>query len=140
MKNTKLKTGLILVIGALSGAVWLFGSVLPALYLDAALYTDDGPVLDLGMLILLFSFLFGVVGALLTVWAGQRLPQAPYLHLLASAVFVLFTAAFINGPIALVQVLFELKLWAFMFGSAAIFFIARRKRIFQPAIVAAPKS
>ncbi|WP_431478776.1 hypothetical protein [Massilia eburnea] len=137
MKNMKLKMGLIFVIGALSGAVWLFGSVLPALYLDAALYTDDGPVLDLGLLILLFSFLFGVAGALLTVWAGRRLSAAPYLHLLASAVFVLLTAAFIDGPIALVLVLFEKKLWAFLFGSAVVFFIARRKRIFETAIAAA---
>ncbi|KQZ44213.1 hypothetical protein [Duganella sp. Root1480D1] len=128
MENTKLKMGLVFAIGALSGAAWLFGTLLPAFFLDAALYTDDGPMLDLGLLILVISFLFGAAGALLTIWAGG-LPEAPYIHLLAGAVFVLFTAAFVDGPFALIQVLLEQKFWAFMFGAVVIFLVSRRKQI-----------
>ncbi|KQV54030.1 MULTISPECIES: hypothetical protein [unclassified Duganella] len=138
MENTKLKVGLIVVIGVLSGLAWLFGSGLMSVYLDIALSTGNGSMLKLGLSILLCSFLFGVAGALLTMWAGERLPEAPYIHLLANVVCVLFTAAFIDGPVALVLILFEQKLWAFLSGGAIVFFIARRKRVFQPAIAPAP--
>lgn len=136
MENTKLKMGLVAVIGILSGAAWLFGSGLASFYLDVALDSDGGTVLSSGLTILLCSVLFGATGALLTMWAGRRLPEAPYIHLLANMVFVLFTAAFIDGPVALVLVLFEQKLWAFIFGGALVFLVAHRKRIFQPAIAA----
>jgi len=135
MKNEKLKMGLVFVIGFLSGAAWLFGSVLPAFYLDAALYTNDGPMLNLGLTVLLFSALFGAAGALLTVLAGRRLPVAPYIHLLASVAFVLFTGGYIDGLAALIQVLFEPKFWTFMFGAALVFLVARRQRAFQPALL-----
>lgn len=127
MESMKLKRGLVFAIGLLTGAAWLFGAVLPAIYLDAALYSENGPALNLGLLILAFSFLFGAAGAWLTMLAGRHLPEAPYTHLLGSAVFVLFTAAYIDGPIAFLQVLFEQKFWAFMFGAAAIFLLARRQ-------------
>lgn len=110
-------------IGVLSGAAWLYGSAFPAFYLDFALYTDNGPMLDLGLLILLFSFLFGVAGALLTVRAGRNQPKAPAIHLLASAAFVMSAAVFTDGPFALLEVLFASKFWAFMFGAALVFFI-----------------
>lgn len=139
MKNEKLKMGLVFVIGFLSGAAWLFGSVLPAFYLDAALYTNNGPMLDLGLTILIFSALFGAAGALLTMLAGRRIPAAPYIHLLASVVFVLFTGVYIDGLAALIQILFEPKFWAFMFGAVLVFFVARRQRTFQPAAAAASR-
>lgn len=115
---------LVFFIGVVSGAAWLYGSAFPAFYLDFALYTDNGPMLDLGLLILLFSFLFGVAGALLTVRAGRRsLPKAPAVHLLASAAFVVSAAVFTDGPFALLEVLFASKFWVFMFGTALVFFI-----------------
>ncbi|HEY0589427.1 MAG TPA: hypothetical protein VGD52_25085 [Pseudoduganella sp.] len=130
--------GLVLVAGALSGAAWLFGSVLPAMYVDLAFYADHGPMLDLGLLILLSSLLFGAAGALLTVRAGRRLPKAPHIHLLASTVCVILTAVFTDGPFALLEVLFAAKFWAFMFGTALVFFVAHRRRVFQPTVAGTP--
>lgn len=128
----------VFAIGALSGAAWLFGAVLPAMYLDLAFYTDKGPMLDLGLLILFFSCLFGAAGALLTVRAGRRLPKAPHIHLLASAVCVILTAIFTDGPFALLEVLFAAKFWAFMFGTVLVFFVAYRRRVFQPIVAGTP--
>lgn len=131
MEHMNLKKGLVFALGLLTGAAWLFGAVLPAIYLDAAFYSENGPTLDLGLLILLFSFLFGAAGALLAMLAGRGLPEAPYTHLLGSAVFVLFTAAYIDGPVAFLQMLFEQKFWAFMFGAGITFLVARRMQIFR---------
>jgi hypothetical protein len=134
MENTHLKLGLVLAIGVLAGAAWLFWSALPVYYLDQVLFANGRSTLDFELMVLLSSLIFGATGALLSAWAGRRLPEAPYLHLLASIVSVLLIAAVFGGPVTLFQEYFKMKLWAFMLGAALILFVAHRRRGFQLAV------
>jgi len=139
MANTPLKLGLVLAIGALSGVAWLFLSALPVYYLDQVLFANGRSTLDIELTVLASSLLFGVAGALLSTWAGRSLPETPYLHLLASIVSVLLTAAVFGGPVTLFQEYFKLKLWVFMFGAALVLFVAHRQQAFQPTVAVPTK-